>query len=133
MDLKQIQKRSFDWKRKVYNNIKTTHNLVNIMSVKGKDLDFNDNKNETIILTYSFPCQDLSLAGSRKGMSISQAEGELGTRSGLLWEVERILVERQRESLPLPNILLMENVPQVISKQNVDDFNKWQLRLEKLG
>ena len=38
-------------------------------------------------MTYSFPCQDLSLAGKRKGMS------DTSTRSGLLWEVERILDE----------------------------------------
>ena len=40
-------------------------------------------------------CQDLSLAGKRAGMEISQADG--GTRSGLLWEVERILDELNRE------------------------------------
>lgn len=33
----------------------------------------------------------------------------------------------------MPNVLLMENVPQVIGQQNVDDFNKWQLRLEQFG
>lgn len=133
MTLEQIQKKPYEWKKQVYNNIKTTHNLVNIMSVKGKELDFNDNFNQTVILTYSFPCQDLSLAGKMKGMKESQANGDTGTRSGLLWEIERILAERERENLPLPNVLLMENVPQVIGQQNVEDFNKWQLRLEKFG
>lgn len=80
----------------------------------------------------------LKLAGQRKGMSISQANG--GTRSGLLWEVERILDElsnreRERErstrSCQLPKILLMENVPQVLSA--IDDFNKWIAKLETLG
>ena len=37
-------------------------------------------------MTYSFPCTDLSLAGKRQGM-----ERDSGTRSGLLWEVERLL------------------------------------------
>ena len=126
MDYYSISRKSLEWKKQVYNNIQATHNLVNIMNVKGKDLDFDNDG--TVIMTYSFPCQDLSLAGKGKGM----AKGS-GTRSGLLWEIERILAERERESLPLPNILLMENVPQVIGQQNVDDFNKWQLRLEQFG
>ena len=66
-------------------------------------------------------------------MAISQSEG--GTRSGLLWEVERILNElsRERESSTLPQILLMENVPEVIGKDNVKHFNSWLLKLESLG
>ncbi len=56
------------------------------------------------LVTYSFPCQDLSLAGKRKGM------GE-GTRSGLVWEVVRLLGSAD----PRPEWLLMENVPQVLT------------------
>lgn len=52
-----------------------------------------------------------------------------GTRSGMLWEVERILKECDN----LPNILLMENVPQIHSQENKDDFILWQKELEKLG
>lgn len=52
------------------------------------------------------------------------------TRSGLLWEVERILDECEGE---LPQILLMENVPQVIGKKNIKDFQLWRSKLEKLG
>ena len=54
---------------------------------------------------------------------------DTSTRSGMLWEVERILSELDEK----PQILLMENVPQVHSTDNVEDFNKWQLRLEELG
>lgn len=66
-------------------------------------------------------------------MATSQAEG--GTRSGLLWEVERILDElnREREHSTLPQVLLMENVPEVIGANNVKHFNKWLLKLESLG
>ena len=74
-------------------------------------------------MTYSFPCQDLSLAGKGKGMA------DTSTRSGMLWEVERILSECEE----LPQILLMENVPQVHSLENMKDFHKWQVRLEELG
>ena len=77
-------------------------------------------------MTYSFPCQDLSIAGKGKGMS------DTSTRSGLLWEVERILNECY-ELGNLPQVLLMENVPQVHGENNLQDFIKWQLKLEELG
>ena len=92
---KQLNSKPIEWLRKAYNNIIATHNLVNIMEVHGKDLEIVDTDKYEYIMTYSFPCQDLSLAGLRKGMSTSQADG--GTRSGLLWEVERLLDELERE------------------------------------
>lgn len=52
-----------------------------------------------------------------------------GTRSGLLWEVERLLDECES----LPQVLLMENVPQVIGKKNISDFQLWRKKLESLG
>lgn len=57
---------------------------------------------------------------------------DTSTRSGLLWEVERILTEC-KELGQLPQCLIMENVIQVASADNVADFNKWQLKLEELG
>ena len=53
-----------------------------------------------------------------------------GTRSGLLWEVERILDECNGN---LPQVLLMENVPQVIGKKNIKHFQAWRSKLESLG
>jgi len=88
----QLEKKSIEWIRNAYNSCIATNNLVDISNVKGKDLDFDDNVNETIIMSYSFPCQDISLAGQQKGLSKGS-----GTRSGLLWQVERILNERERE------------------------------------
>ena len=93
LTMDQLNKKPIDWLRNAYNNCVATHNLINIMEVKGHDLGDLPN-NQTSILTYSFPCQDLSLAGKRQGMGVSQKEG--GTRSGLLWEVERLLEERER-------------------------------------
>jgi DNA (cytosine-5)-methyltransferase 1 len=75
-------------------------------------------------MTYSFPCQDLSLAGKQKGM----AKGE-NTRSGLLWEVERLL----NECTELPQVLLMENVTQVHGKKNKEHFEEWIAFLESKG
>lgn len=56
-----------------------------------------------------------------------------GTRSGLLWEVERILTEIRDSGGELPQILFMENVPQVHGKKNINDFEKWLGFLESLG
>ena len=112
------------WRKKVYNDIKATHNLVNISQTKGLDLNIVDTGRFTYLLTYSFPCQDLSLAGKRKGMS-----RDSGTRSGLLWEVERLLNETEN----LPQILLMENVPQVCGEGNKEHFIEWQEFLEDKG
>lgn len=56
-----------------------------------------------------------------------------GTRSGLLWEVERILTEIRDSNGELPQILFMENVPQVHGKKNINDFEKWLGFLESLG
>jgi DNA (cytosine-5)-methyltransferase 1 len=95
-----------------------------ITKIKAEDLGITETDKYQYIMTYSFPCQDLSLAGKQKGMSKGS-----GTRSGLLWEVERLLTECKE----LPQILLMENVPNVIGKKNISDFLKWETFLEKLG
>ena len=80
------------------------------------------------------------MAGLGKGLEKSQADG--GTRSGLLWEIERILNElnnrereRERESSTLPDILLMENVPPLLSSANgnIKQFQKWEQKLASLG
>lgn len=69
----------------------------------------------------------MSSAGLRKGMS-----RESGTRSGMLWQVERILLELSKKG-QLPQILVMENVPQVHTGDNIEPFNDWLQTLQKLG
>ena len=62
-----------------------------------------------------------------------------GTRSGLLWEVERLLTEcyyladNINKQYGMPQILLMENVPQVHSKANLPDFEEWCKFLKTMG
>ena len=97
---------------------------MDITKICGDDLGIVDTDKWCYIMTYSFPCQDLSVAGKQKGMA-----KDSGTRSGLLWEVERLLNEVEN----LPQVLLMENVPQVHSKQNMPDFQKWIKFLESKG
>lgn len=120
-----IKRKSEQDLRKIFNNCKATHNLINIQQVHAKDLEIVDRDSYNYVATYSFPCQDLSLAGKGAGM-----EKGSGTRSGMLWEVERILEECEEN---LPQILLMENVPQVVGKKNKEHFDKWVEFLKSKG
>ena len=124
LSLKEIARKNEQWKRTVYNNFKATNNIGSILNVKGPDLGIVDTDKYCYMMTYSFPCQDLSLAGKGKGM----AKGA-NTRSGLLWEVERLLNECEE----LPQILLMENVTQVHGKNNKEHFDEWIAFLESKG
>lgn len=74
------------------------------------------------LITYSFPCQDLSVAGLQSGAK----EGS-GTRSSLLWECKKI-IEKKR-----PQYLLMENVKNLTSQSHIEDFNKWLDFLSSIG
>ena len=73
------------------------------------------------LFTYSFPCQDVSIAGLQKGLEQGQ------TRSGLLYECERIIEGKK------PKYLLLENVKNLVSKKFKLDFDKWVEYLESLG
>ena len=77
------------------------------------------------LLTYSFPCQDLSIAGHQKGINKD-------TRSGLLLEVERLLLEA-KETGTLPKYLLLENVKNLVGKKFIKDFEHWLNFLNSLG
>ena len=109
----------------VYNAIHDTNfETTDVTQIHAEDLNITEKDKYTYILTYSFPCQSLSLAGKQEGMKKGS-----GTRSGLLWEVERLL----NECTELPDILLMENVPQVHSEQNKNDFDDWLSFLRSKG
>ena len=101
---------------------------MDITKVHAKDLDICDTGKYCSLMTYSFPCTDLSLAGKQAGMKKGS-----GTRSGLLWEVERILSEIRESAGELPQVLFMENVPQVHADANMADFQKWIDFLSDLG
>ena len=97
---------------------------TDIRNIHASDLEITDTEKYCYIMTYSFPCTDLSVAGKMKGMKKGS-----GTRSGLLWEVERLLNEMSER----PQILLMENVAQVHGKTNIEDFRQWISFLESIG
>lgn len=113
--------------------IQRTNNLIDITSITGEDLP-----NDIDLLTYSFPCQDLSLAGNWHN-NTGGIDRNSGNRSALLWEVERILLERneinlvEQEHANMPRFLLMENVTAILSRKHIANFNEWRNNLNDLG
>lgn len=91
------------------------NNLGDISKLNVKDIPRHD------LFTYSFPCQDISVAGKQKGV----IRGE--TRSGLLYECERIIEGCK------PKYLLMENVKNLVGKKHKPQFDEWLQYLETLG
>ncbi len=74
------------------------------------------------LATASFPCTDLSLAGSRKGLS--------GSQSSAFWGFTRILEEMGNRRPPL---IMLENVPGFITSNKGEDFREALLELNRLG
>lgn len=74
------------------------------------------------LITYSFPCQDISIAGLQAGV----AENAI-TRSSLLWQVRKFILAKR------PKYLLLENVKNLIGKTHKANFDKWLEFLEKQG
>ena len=91
-------------------------NYGNIKEIKGRELPQID------LFTWSFPCTDLSKAGKKKGL-------HGGTRSGLAYEVLRIIGEMEVK----PKVLLMENVPDLISKTFKEGWYELYHEIEQLG
>ena len=56
MTKEQISRKPLEWLKTVYNNIKSTHNMVNIQQVHGEDLGIVDTDKYCYLMTYSFPC-----------------------------------------------------------------------------
>ncbi|OCW99285.1 type II restriction-modification system methylation subunit [Streptococcus phage Javan117] len=81
-----------------------------------------DNIPDHDLFTYSFPCQDISVAGKQAGLDIDS-----GTRSGLLWECQKVIAAKK------PKYLLMENVKNLVGKKHKPNFDKWLDWLEEQG
>lgn len=113
--------------RVIYSAILKTNNFVNIMDLQGNQLP-----PKIDLITYSFPCQDLSNIGALHGYN-KGIDRDANNRSGLLWEVERILLQRKEESMDLPKFLLLENVSSLLSERHRKNFEEWQSVLNDLG
>lgn len=114
----KLAKRKNNELNKYYLACILSHNLGDISSIKS--LEYAD------FWTYSFPCQDISVAGNQAGIVKGQ------TRSGLLYEVERLL-ETAVANNNQPKYLLLENVKNLVGKQFKAQFDEWLNRLDELG
>ena len=117
-DWYKLAKRKGNEINKYYLACVLSKNLGDISSIKS--LDYAD------FWTYSFPCQDISVAGKQAGIEKGK------TRSGLLYEVERLL-ETAVNNGNQPKYLLLENVKNLVGKKFKPQFDEWVSRLDELG
>lgn len=110
----------------IYHAIENNNNYVDISSVHAWDLP------EADLLTYSFPCQDLSVS-SYWHKNFTGIDRDANNRSSLLWQIERILKEYNETDLKKPRFLLMENVTAIKSPRNIDNFEMWKKELRQMG
>lgn len=127
LEYKFLRTYSVEVLRRLLLSVRRNHNYVDISTVDGSKLPGNID-----ILTYSFPCQDLSNVGALHGYN-KGIDKDSGSRSSLLWQVGRILSEMQEAGTDLPRFLLMENVPTLLSPRHFANFNTWINDLRKLG
>lgn len=73
---------------------------------------------------FGFPCQDISVAGKQRGL-------QGGKRSGLFFEIMRLLAGREESDRP--NWLLVENVKALLSIGNGFDFLRVLSEMDKVG
>ena len=83
-------------------NYPNAEHIGSVTDVSGRDIE------RPNIITFGFPCQDLSIAGKRKGFT--------GKRSSLFYEAMRIVEETK------PDIFIFENVKGLFSSHNGKDF-----------
>lgn len=76
------------------------------------------------LITYGFPCQDISIAGSQKGLF--NADGTQ-TRSGLFFEALRIIQETQ------PKVAIAENVKNLTGQRFKEQFKTVLDSLKQAG
>lgn len=105
--ISEIDKYAIEAYRAIHGDV--APNFGDIMRIDWKQVpDFD-------LLTYSFPCQDISSAGRQRGF----AQGS-GTRSSCLWACADAIKEKR------PTFLLMENVKALMQRKFAADFCKWR-------
>ena len=91
----------------------------NVSEMKGGSLEAVD------VITFGSPCQDLSVAGKRKGMKHSLNGDEDATRSGLFFDAVRIIEEmRETTGGKYPRFAVWENVAGAYSSAKGEDFRR---------
>lgn len=126
-DWKNVKILSMEVLKRLCAAIDRTNNYVSVTDMNGALLPV-----DMDALTYSFPCQDLSVAHAWHGKT-DGIDRSAANRSSQLWEIERILKERKASPRPMPKFLLMENVPNIISRSHSKNFDDWKKSLNDLG
>lgn len=127
MQYKTLRTYSVDVLRRVYAAIKRSNNFVDVSALTGDKIP-----EDVDVLTYSFPCQDLSNVGAFHGYN-KGIDKDSGSRSSLLWQVGRILGEMKDDGKKLPRFLLLENVPALLAERHLGNFETWINDLAELG
>ena len=97
-------------------------NAIHDTNFEPQDIKKWDKNIEVDIITHGSPCQDFSLAGKGAGGD----EGS-GTRSSLMYETVRIVKKLK------PQYVIWENVPNVLSKKHIHNFQNYIQFLDNLG
>lgn len=127
MEYSMLKTYSVEVIRRMYAAMQRNNNLIDVSSLQGATMP-----DDIDILTYSFPCQDLSNVGAFHGYN-KGIDKDSGSRSSLLWQVGRILKEMKVCQKTLPRFLVLENVPTLLSKRHFSNFQAWIQELADLG
>ena len=107
------------------------NNYPDINKIVAEDLEKNLKPGENVdLLTYSFPCQGLSIANMGRAKGIRQ---DVDSTSNLIWQIKRLLDDIKSKDKKLPKYLLMENVKHLLGKQHIDDYMSWKSYLDEMG
>ena len=123
--LRQLNEKKLQF---LYAAIQRNRNLCDITKVTGDMIP-----DDTDLLTYSFPCQDLSISSVWHNKNNGGIKKGSNSRSSLLWEIGRILYEKKISGAELPKFLLMENVNSITSSKHIANFEEWKEELRKMG
>lgn len=108
--ISEIDKYAIQSYNLIHDNVKNYGDITKMVEIPKCD-----------VFTWSFPCTDLSKAGKQKGLN--------GTRSGLVYEVLRLLLVTKDK----PKVLIMENVPDLVQEKFKSEFYEIQKEIESYG
>ncbi len=117
----QITRKDLTFKKILVASIIKSNNLGSITNLNVEEI----NRLAPDFVTYSFPCQGLSIANMGRANGIF----DKNSTSSLIWNVYSLIKGMKVK----PKYLLMENVPNLISKKFINQYEKWKETLENEG
>ncbi|WNM16832.1 DNA cytosine methyltransferase [Mesomycoplasma ovipneumoniae] len=117
----QITRKDLTFKKILVASIIKSNNLGSIINLNVEEI----NRLAPDFVTYSFPCQGLSIANMGRANGIF----DKNSTSSLIWNVYSLIKGMKAK----PKYLLMENVPNLISKKFINQYEKWKETLENEG